>query len=232
MGWQQRTAINRELAANYRQRQADITDLTQTGIQARTALEERGMQESGLGSRQQASFGHESGMQDKRQSFLSTEASKSRGFETAERLGKQGFLAKQAKEGDIRKYAGEGFLAGGDPETLGESFNAAEYGFADFGSTPIPQKSKSNAFSLSRGKVQKRMGPGGFVEETTPDIVLNQQSGELFTTGKQGLVPYTGGGTQVNDLDVDNLTAEDLATLSEDQINELIKRKKAEAVSY
>jgi len=183
MGWQQRTAINQELAKNYRERLGSITDLEQSGIQARTALKERGMIEEGLGTRQQAGFGQDTSERLGRQAFESSERVGKQGFETSERESKQGFLAQQAKEGDIRKYAGESILKGGDPAVLGRSFNNAEFGFADF--VEVPQATASSPYKLSRGKTESVYDKGGVRTVTSPDIMVNESTGELYPIGGQ-----------------------------------------------
>jgi len=197
MGWQQRTAINQELAKNYRERLGSITDLEQSGIQARTALKERGMIEQGLGTRQEAGFGQETSERLGRQAFTTGEREAGQTFTTGEREAKQGFLAQQAKEGDIRKYAGESILKGGDVETLGRTFNNAEFGFADF--ADVPQATASTPFKVSRGKSESVFVPGkGFQMVDRPDLMVDESRGIVYPVnvgqqtnqqGVQGLRP-------------------------------------------
>lgn len=208
MGWQQRTAINRELAANYRERLRNITNLEQAGIVTKAGLEERRMQETGLGTRQKALFGHESGMQAGRQAFVTGEREATQKFTTGEREATELFKTDEADKAARRKFGSEIYLASGDPTTAENVYNST-FGNVDLGEIPIPKKNEKNPYKWIKGRSETIYGPGGVQTKEYPDVIFDEATSQFAPVVNYGATNVTPG--QV--VDLQNMSTSELQAL-------------------
>jgi hypothetical protein len=249
MGWQERSALNKQILANIASAGSDATSLAKQGMVNTGALTEREMIEQGLGTRQQAGFGHQTSERIGTESFTAGESAKTRKFTTAERLGGESYKSKQAKSDAITKYSGEAMLAGADPDIMARNIENADMGFMQGPSSRILQTGDfKNRYANVPGQIKQVWTKDGRQVIEYPRGSRDLQTGEFIPDvgpeaeapqGDQGLIP-AGGGTALNvdgeQVIIPDEVADRALTMSpkdaEEHIRKYIKMTKANAAQY
>ena len=234
MGWQERAALNKQILSNAATAGTNANLVTIKGMEGKNRLDERGIQESGLGRRQTQRLDKDTVLQDDRQAFTTRERGETEKYDTSERIGKQEFLADEAFQNDVRGALAQGHAGGVNPLVTKQGFNDSRMGFTNFGEAgdAVPNKTSGSKFYpeeyaeeiINGKKLQRKIKDPSYWDEENKYYTINDKGEHVpYGTGQQG-IPDVDYQDESYDLEGGYIGEEPLTPAERKRVNDLKNR--------